>query len=280
MKSVVFGIGSVAAVFTVFTGAWVLYQTKDEYDRRMARLDQRLSSIEAISPDVEGSSVLRRIGSLEEQTSDLNSEFARLRADISQLNSITNGLGDQLAGRVADLEQAILSGGPAGLSQEVEARLAEIEADLASKAGTTVGGTGRERSFSSDYQTDQTTQSTANFAYTFENCNRDRNTVRCYWIIENTSSQRAELELHRSYSPQTLAYLPTGEALTPQSVQVGSRSTTGGEVARYFPSAIPARTTITWTGIDPEVEGFALIQLGLEDEDQIARVDFRNVAIN
>ena len=264
-------VGAVAAMVAVAGGAWKASELKQEYDLRLARVDQRIAEIEAISPDNEGSSILRRITALEHTTNSLNEDTARLQADVGRVDAGASGLGGQLAERVNALESRALSGasGDSAASNasidQITQRLGSVEARLEAMGASSVEGARAVSGagagpvlVNTDFRAD-----VQGLDFRLAGC-RGRSAPVCNYTIEHTTNSdiRADIDVGDSQSASH-AYARSSEFLGSSRARMGSY-----EASDYAQFTIPAGLRI---------EGFIRFAQPSEPTNsiQLLRVRFR-----
>ena len=263
-------INAFIALGTVATGVWLAFTYKQAYDDELEQLRYRIASMEAIAPDNEGSSVLRRIASNEQRLRDIEESLVPLTAEVRQMESNLSGLGDNVAGRVAQNEATI---------EEIGSKISAIEEYL---SGTPTASPNTQRNSSTraavqssiERVENHPVQSTTNFSYSLNGCYRRVQNVECSIIIENISQREIHLYIYADRYDRSRAYTADGNYITASRVQTGELSNTSG-LRRDYPVGIPAETIITWQNVGENEQGFLLLQISTDE----GNVEFRNVTI-
>lgn len=272
-------VASLAALAALGGVVWQASELKQDYDRQLEQLDDRLATMEAVSPENEGSSVLRRITALERQVNDLNSASARQSADIAQIEGSASGLGGQLAERVNALEQAVAlketdnSPEASGLVE----RLDFIEQRLAAMGATSVEGA-RQVSVSgagpalvnTDFRAD-----VQGLDFRLVEC-RGRSAPVCRFTIENTTNRDISVNIEaRNSQSHTHAFDQNSQLLVGTRARIGPNE--ASDVRFNTPPGLRVDGELRFDQSNQQVQYFQILRVDFDSPRQT--VEFRNVPV-
>lgn len=286
MSRVVSGVNVlVGLVALIGAAAWGLFELKQYYDQRLADIDSRLASVEAVSPDADGSAVLRRISTLEQQLNQLNEDVARHQADFNRLDSSASGLGGQLAERVNLLERQLanLSGRDESADEQalqaIERRLDDLEARLSSLGAVTQAGAralnavgGGPALVDTDFRAD-----VRGLDFRLLRCHQHSVPV-CRFTIENTTRSDVEVTIATDNDQRETHGYNQNSVLVPSSYSVLGTSE-GRDYSRFtVPSGLRMQGEIRFSQVPEGTEYFQILRVYFYDPGR-EWVEFRNVPV-